>query len=154
MSDVNQYTFSKKDSLNDRAKVRESRTPNAVDMSIVEGLELNHFKVYITSGVLPPREKYEKAAAYISIRRVKKDDGNEFAREFMRLTPERLETFISDLITVSLAMRMLNGEEEYGIKECFDATIEKGVSRAVEFYNTVKRVAYGGVQYTLKSLYK
>lgn len=154
MGDVNQYTFSNKDTLKEKTKVRESRTPNAVDMAIIEGMELNHYTVHITSGVLPPREKYEKAAAYISIRRNRKDNGNEIAREFMRLSTERLETLISDLITVSLAMRMLDGEQEQDIKDCFDLTIEKGVTRAVEFYNTIKRVAYGGVQYTLKSLYK
>ena len=107
---------------------------------MIEGYDMRFYRIFITSALLPQREGYKDPSALISLKKVSKNEDIYIPKEYIRLSVERLESLIKNLITLSITLRRLRGETEEDIRDAFDYTMEMGVTAAPEFYSKVKGI--------------
>lgn len=119
---------------------RKIETPNSVDLDTIEGYDMRFYRMFITAALLPQREGYKDPSALISIKKVNKNEDMPIPKEYIRLSVERLEGLIKNLITLSITLRRLRGETEDDIRDAFDYTISEGVNKAPEYYSKVKGI--------------
>lgn len=125
----------------DRREKALITSKNGIELEIRNGYPLDKYFVTASAGILPERGTMNNKA-FISISLFPKidSDGKREITQMIKLGPEQLDLFISDLIQVSMTLRTLEGISTYDKEQQLRGIIERALSQWKAFYYKVKNI--------------
>jgi hypothetical protein len=125
----------------DRREKALITSKNGIELEIRNGYPLDKYFVTASAGILPERGTMNNKA-FISISLFPKidSDGKREITQMIKLGPEQLDLFISDLIQVSMTLRTLEKMPTYDKEQQLRGIVERALSQWKGFYFKVKNI--------------
>lgn len=125
----------------DRREKALITSKNGIELEIRNGYPLDKYFVTASAGILPERGPMN-SKAFISISLFPKldSDGKREITQMIKLGPEQLDLFISDLIQVSMTLRTLEKMPTYDKEQQLRGIVERALSQWKGFYFKVKNI--------------